>query len=1500
MSSSVESRIVTMKFDNAAFNKAAESTLGVLGKLKGALAFTPEAKGFSLLQSAANKFSLSGLQSGIAGVSNSFLAMATVGITALSNITNRAVDAGISLAKSLTIDPLASGFAEYETGLNSVQTILSNTQASGATLEDVNATLLELNKYADQTIYNFAEMTKNIGTFTAAGVDLKTSAASIKGIANLAALSGSNSQQASTAMYQLSQAISSGRVSLQDWNSVVNAGMGGTVFQRALAQTAVAMGQLDESALKLEGSMKNVKINGESFRDSISAKPGEVSWLSKDVLTNTLEQFTGDLNKAELRAQGFNDAQIKAIQEQAKAAKSAATDVKSLTQLIDTLKEGVGSGWAQTWQLIFGDFKQAKHSFSRASAYFGDLVQQSSDARNRVLAAWQKKGGRMQLLWGIREGWAAIVSLIKPIHDAFRDVFPRTTGSQLKKLTVAFREFMQWLVIGDETGENIRKTFRGVFAIFSIVLKVVGGLARYFFDLFGIVADGSASLWSITGGIGEIIYQFDQWLERGDKIGKFFDAIIAARNVVLEPIIKVISAIIKAFGVLIQEGPKAFVMALIDMGPMFKNAFNAIVDGVSDLFNKIVSQLFKMEGPIASIRDWFAVAWSDTKEGFDLLLDSMGKFGDFLRRVFEPTIPIFEAIGDAVKSLGDVISGVFGSIGGGSASTEGLTGSSVAMEKTAGRLKIAWESVKMVFEGVVDAFKWVWDGISGIFGKITGAIKEFIGGLDSTDAANVINIGIFALIYKSFKNIEKIIGTVVDLKQGALDVLESITKSFDTLSSTMKTVQTSIRVDMIIKIAKAVLILALALLVLSLIDSEKLGDGLVAVSLLIALLVGAMMALTKALPDEGFGVNLIAAATAMGILAFALVVMAGAVALFSLFDHDTFMEGLARVGATLLVFGLTAALLSKASMGLPIVAFGLIILSAALTMLAGVVKIFSMMDGDDLAHGIFAILGLLTAIALPMAAMSPLLPLAAIGLILLSVALTALVGVLKLLSLMSGGDLFKSIGAMAAMLTIIAVTMLLMVSALPGAFALIIIAKALLILTGILAIFIALGVKKVAIGLLLLAAALIVVGGVSAGLGLLAPLILAFGASLLVLSLALIITGAAMFLFATGLGILAASGAAGFAALIAGLLAFGAALPVFIGQFGIALKALAKVIEEAIPELIGAFGMVIGAILTLLNEKGPQFIETMTNILLALLGAIQAISPKAAETVRVVIFAILDELGAHMKEFIDKGWKVASAFIDGIINKIPSYVNKVFNAIISFMNDLADTIKKRRTELFAAGWNLATTIIESAILGFGYMFGKIKDAIMSVFRGAVQWVADNLDVSAIKDKLLSAIPGPVKDLTGAVGDGLDALGDLLPKVSLGGSSKVPEPEDEPKNLPQLQPSNRTITPEDLGIDPNPVISPVIDLSEAQKESQKLKSLIESSSLTPYASLNRASIIDAERRAVRSETSSNEPRTKEITVNIEQNNTSPRALSPGDSYRNTKSAVALAKEALKTA
>ena len=444
MSKTVDQRIVEMRFDNKQFEQNVEASLTTLGKLRQSLNLKDSVKSLENLGSASKKLDVSPLANSIETVQTRFSALQVMGVTALANITNSAVNAGKRIVSALTIDPVKTGFQEYETQINAVQTILANTSSAGTTLADVTKALDELNAYADKTIYNFTEMTRNIGTFTAAGVDLQTSVTAIQGIANLAAISGSTSQQASVAMYQLSQALSSGTVKLMDWNSVVNAGMGGKVFQDALVETARVHGIAIDSMIKDSGS----------FRETLSE-----GWLTADILTETLEKFTMTTegltdaeikaNREKLRSIGYTEDQIDAIFKLGKTSTDAATKVKTFTQLWDVLKEAAQSGWTKTWQLLIGDFEEAKTVWTGISDVLTGIINNFSDARNAFLESalgmgFEKLNSVVSKTLGpiekVSESTDKVTKSLKSLDAIAKDVIDGKFGNsdkRFKKLTEA-------------------------------------------------------------------------------------------------------------------------------------------------------------------------------------------------------------------------------------------------------------------------------------------------------------------------------------------------------------------------------------------------------------------------------------------------------------------------------------------------------------------------------------------------------------------------------------------------------------------------------------------------------------------------------------------------------------------------------------------------------------------------------------------------------------------------------------------------------------------------------------------------------------------------------------------------------------------------------------------------------------------------------------------------------------------------------------------------------
>lgn len=393
MGKQIDERVVEMRFENGQFESNVKQSMSTIERLKSALKFNDQSKGLENVAAATKKVDMNQLAGSVDKVKVSFSALQVVAATALSRITNSALTAGKNIVSALTLDPVISGFQEYETKMNAVQTIMANVSSKGKTIADVNAVLDELNHYADKTIYNFTEMTRNIGTFTAAGVDLNTAATAIQGISNLAATAGSNSTQASTAMYQLSQALAAGTIKLQDWNSVVNAGMGGEIFQEGLKQTAREMGIQVDAMIKKSGS----------FRESL--KEG---WISADVLNTTLKKFTvegAEQYCKQMEASGKYTKEMSAkVIEQARTMEDAATKIKTFTQLWDTLKESAQSGWTESWEIIIGDFEEAKESLSTLGEMLTGFVQKAADRRNAILR---------DAMGGGEDAWKQIGSIVE-------------------------------------------------------------------------------------------------------------------------------------------------------------------------------------------------------------------------------------------------------------------------------------------------------------------------------------------------------------------------------------------------------------------------------------------------------------------------------------------------------------------------------------------------------------------------------------------------------------------------------------------------------------------------------------------------------------------------------------------------------------------------------------------------------------------------------------------------------------------------------------------------------------------------------------------------------------------------------------------------------------------------------------------------------------------------------------------------------------------------------
>ena len=565
--SSIDNRVVKMEFDNKQFESGVSTTMSTLDKLKAKLKFKDESKSLDDISNKAKKMDFSPLASAVQTVADRFSNLGIVGMTALQNITTSVMNLGTQMLKSITVDPIKSGLSEYETQINSVQTILSNTRSKGTNIDQVNAALDELNTYADKTIYNFTEMTRNIGTFTAAGVGLDESVNAIKGIANLAAASGSTSTQASTAMYQLSQALAAGRVSLMDWNSVVNAGMGGELFQTALKRTAENMGTNVDAMIEKYGS----------FRESLT----QGGWLTAEVLTETLSQIAGVYSKEDLLAKGYTESQANEIMSLAQDAENAATKVTTFTKLIDTLGEALQSGWTQSWETVIGDFEEARELWSGVSDILGGYINADAQARNEMLKGWADMGGRQQIIEGVSTAFQNLVRILGFVQRGFQKALPPMTSEGLFNITKGFNDLMKALTPTPEMLIDIGKIAQGVGSVLSIIGQVISTIAGSIFNFLGSKGVGSVAetLLDTLANVAEFFIDIDQSMKSGsglDKLANGLDATFGGISGLLE----------KATG-----GVKSFGDVLDRIVDIIGDVVSAIGGGFTDAINWVSENL---------------------------------------------------------------------------------------------------------------------------------------------------------------------------------------------------------------------------------------------------------------------------------------------------------------------------------------------------------------------------------------------------------------------------------------------------------------------------------------------------------------------------------------------------------------------------------------------------------------------------------------------------------------------------------------------------------------------------------------------------------------------------------------------------------------------------------------------------------------------------------------------------------------------------------------------
>ena len=1452
VSKQVDERVVEMRFDNKQFESGVKDTMSTLDKFKQKLQLKDATKGLDGLEKAAKKVDFSNITKSANAVGDDVSKLTKEMKTAFGSFENFAYEAGFSvrdiwlkvgnvleyqvagriidigknLTKAFTIDPILTGFQEYETQINAVQTILANTESKGSTLQDVNAALNELNKYADMTIYNFTEMTRNIGTFTAAGVDLKTSVSAIKGIANLAAVSGSTSLQASTAMYQLSQALAAGKVQLMDWNSVVNAGMGGQVFQDALKETARVHGVAIDAMIKKRGSFRETLQDG---------------WLTAEVLTETLSKFTGDLSEEQLKQMGYTEEQIAGIIKMGKTANDAATKVKTFTQLFDTLKEAAQSGWTRSWEILIGDFGEAKEFLTSISDSLSDIINKSADARNSVLSGglssgWKqllnagiadeegyketlksvvsehgtsidemikaeqkldeslsdteafqkvlKKGlaegtltsdmfsesvhkmaekmsnmsaeeleaagytkdhveqikalsdglkdgsismdefvkkmgrssGRENLIEALWNSFDALLSVIKPIKEAFREIFPATTGEQLYSLTERIRDFTATLKLSDKQAANLKSTFKGVFSVINvgvtIIKSIIGGIAT----LIGKITGLSGDFLEISGSIGDWLSQMSKGITEANLFGKAIDKVVGFLGLAIDKF--------KEFTGAMKEKISA---------SGFEWFFN-LMNGIWDVIQRVGSAIGKVASAIGgAIANAFRNG--DVKSLLDIL--NGGLFATILLGIKKYISGITEAFESPMK-LVDNIKEVLGSV------EDSLK--SWQQNLQSGTIKNIAIAI-----GILAASLWVLSGIDAdrlatslgaitvLFGELLGAMALFnkIGGIGKGAVSSVISmIGMAAAVLVLASALKKLAdlswNQIAKGLTGVLGLMAILVGAAKVMSINSKKIQKG-AMQMVI-MAAALKILASVCGDLSKLSWNGLAKGVSGITAMLLAFAGFQALMKKIQPEK-----MLSSALSLILIGAAMKIFADVCADFGKMKWPDLGKAGAAIAGILVIaagFGKLSSYAGKMMSS----SIALVIIGAAMEIFADVANKFGQMKWEQLGKAGAAIGGILV-----LASGFVLLSGLASGMMKSVIALTIMAAAMEIFADISNKfgnmkweQLAKAgaaIGGILALATGFALLAGLSKGILTSAAALLVMAAALGIFTPVMVTLGNMSWGEIVKGLVTIAGAFAIVGIAGAVLGPLVPSILALSGSITLLGIGCLAAGAGIMMFAAGFTALAAAGAAGATAFVAAI----------------------TVIIVGILELI------------------PSIVNELTAAVVAICNVIIQSAPAIGEAIKALVLTVIDVLVECIPALADGLFKMILGVLDALVKYTPQIVTKLFEILIGIAESAAAALGSIDPETFlkgiAAMVGLMAALNAMAALAGGAMIGVLAFGAVIVELAAVLAVIGGLAQIPGLEWLISEGGDFLQKIGTAIGQ---FIGGIIGGIAEGATSALPE------------------------------------------------------------------------------------------------------------------------------
>ena len=952
MSTSIDQRIVEMQFDNGQFERGAKQSIETLDKLDKSLDLRESAKNLTALSDAGKNFSLDGVANGIEVVQQKFTALEIMGITALQRITNQAITTGENLVKSLSLDQIGQGFGKYEQKTTSVQTIVN---ATGESIDSVSEKLAKLNWFTDETSYNFTDMIANIGKFTSMGIDLDTSVTAMEGIANWAAISGQGVNEASRAMYNLSQAIGVGAVKLMDWKSVENANMATKEFKETAIETAKALGELNAQGKTAKGTAVTV----ENFSSTLSE-----AWFTSDVLLKTLNKYgeyadqvyTVATEKGLTCAQAMEQVNGETMNLGERAFK-AAQEAKTFTEAIDSVKDAVSTGWANTFEIIFGNYEEAKNMWTDLANDLYDIFAGGAEDRNNFLEevfaantasidGLDRPSGRELMIQSVANALQMVKQQMDIVKGSWDDVFPPVTADQVYKFLQRIEKLSEKLVLSDDNADKLKRTLKGLFSILGIVKDAVTKLTKSGLKVLNtLIGDMNLNILDYTSNVGDYIVGLREWLNTNTKlnavIGKGTDFLVNG---------------------IIKNGFSGILNVLNKLGDSAGN-FGAIFSGVGSAIGTVIDNVWK---GLKTVFSWFTenislkgvlgiiTAILGVLTGKELYGAASG-IQEFVSKIFSKT-----GLEEEKANIIDKITNLFDSLHNTLQSfTSGIKVTSLfAIAAAIGILAAAMNSMSNLrFPDILKSLT----AIGLMLGMLTITLDSMSKSLNKTGSKGLIKAGVsLVLVAEAINILAKAMGnigelSINDIGKGLIGIgggLIELCAALKVLNGTKISFRTSLSM---LALAESCNILANALDKFSNMQWDEIKRGLVGMGGALGELVAALAILNKF-----GGAGSILGAASIFVIVRSLKKLSDALKEFGNLSWDEVKHGLVGMGGALAEVGSVIGLVGKTSgfSGL-FGSGGIFIAVQSLEKLAKAFKQFSNMQWDEIKHGLVGMGGAL-------------------------------------------------------------------------------------------------------------------------------------------------------------------------------------------------------------------------------------------------------------------------------------------------------------------------------------------------------------------------------------------------------------------------------------------------------------------------------------------------------------------------------------------------------------